>query len=256
MPLSAQQIKFIKALSQKKNRQQLKLFVAEGPKVVNDFISRGFPLDTLYATANYISENKGLLNENSVQIIEISEKELTRISTLSTPNKVLALCRIPEYRMEEKYVLSHWSLVLDGINDPGNMGTIIRLAHWFNIGYIFCSPDCVEAYNPKTVQAAMGSLAAVKVVYTDLPSFLQQFAGRMPVLGTYMNGESVYTLNTGSKGLIVMGSEAHGISTAIEPYITQKTGIPAPVVHNHPDSLNVAVSTGIVLSEIFRKGAL
>ncbi|OQA02171.1 MAG: 23S rRNA (uridine(2479)-2'-O)-methyltransferase [Bacteroidetes bacterium ADurb.Bin408] len=256
MPLSTQQIKFIKALMQKKQRQENKLFVAEGPKVVGDFMRQRFPIQSLYATATYISENENLLKTQTFPVTEISEKELDRISTLTTPNKVLALCHIPEYEINEQEILNRWSLALDGINDPGNMGTIIRMAHWFNIRYAFCSPDCVEAYNPKTVQAAMGSLAAVKVIYTPMDALLNRMAGKIPIFGTFLNGQNCYDVDAGKNGLLVFGSETHGISPKVASCIDRRISIPPAEGQIPPDSLNAAVSCGIILAEWHRRNRL
>lgn len=254
--LSSNKIKFINALKIKKNRAENGLFIAEGPKVVSDLISNQYPVSELFATSAYIENNQVLLSEKKITLTEITEKELGRISALTTPNQVLALCKIKEHTLDLKELLSQWSFVLDGINDPGNLGTIIRIAHWFSIKNIICSQDTVDVYNSKTVQSTMGSLAFVKVIYTDLATFLNQVDTKVPVLGTFMKSKSIYDVDLKKQGLIVFGSESHGISKEIEKNISLKVSIPSTHCASHPDSLNVAVSAGIIAAELQRKDLL
>ncbi len=254
--LSSNKIKLINALKLKKGRAENKLFIAEGPKVVTDLIVNNYDIMDLYATTPFLESYNDLLSEKRINITEVSEKELDRISGLTTANQVLAVCRIREHTIDFKEILSHWSFVLDGVNDPGNLGTIIRMAHWFNIKNIICSPETVDVYNPKTVQSTMGSLAFVKTTYTDLAPFLKLLGKDLPVFGTFMSGQSIYDADFGKCGVIVFGSESHGISKEVTQLLSQRISIPSTNKTSCPDSLNVAVSAGIIAAELLRKGLL
>jgi len=254
--LSSNKIKFINALKLKKNRAENGLFIAEGPKVVNDLIANHYPVSELFATNEYIENNPLLQKEKKITLTAITTKELGRISALTTPNQVLALCNTKEYILDLNELLPQWSFVLDGINDPGNLGTIIRIAHWFSIKNIICSHDTVDVYNAKTVQSTMGSLAYAKIIYTDLTPFLRHFENKITVLGTFMKGRNIYDVDLKKQGLIVFGSESHGISKEIEKHISLKVSIPSTHSTSHPDSLNVAVSAGIIAAELQRQNLL
>ena len=254
--LSTNKIKLINALKLKKGRTENNLFIAEGPKVVSDLMVNNYNIVELYATVPFIESYNNLLSEKRIDITEISEKELGRISGLKTPNQVLAVCKIKEHCPDLKEILSHWSFVLDGVNDPGNMGTIIRIAHWFNIRNIICASETVDIYNPKTVQSTMGSLAFVKTIYTDLKPFLKSLGTDFPLLGTFMSGQSIYDADLDKKGIIVFGSESHGISKEVSTLLNHRISIPSTNITSCPDSLNVAVSAGIISAELLRKGLL
>ena len=254
--LSTTKIKFVNALKLKKNRIDNGLFIAEGPKVVNDLIANNYEVIELFATTSYIVSCNKILAEKKTEVSEITEKELGRMSGLTTPNQVLAVCKIKEHNIDLNEILNHWSFVLDGVNDPGNLGTIIRIAHWFNIKNVICSQGTVDVYNSKTVQSTMGSLAYVKTIYTDLSPFLNQFDKEYPVLGTFMTGKSIYDADLDEKGLIVFGSESHGISDGVKQYVNLKVSIPCADKTSCPDSLNVAVSAGIISAELLRKALL
>lgn len=231
------QIKLISSLQQKKYRKQYGLFFVEGQKVIQELLDSDFVLEELFVTE--------AIFENIAHRTLISENDLKKISALATPNNSLAVFRIPD---EQKAQTNGLTLALDSVRDPGNLGTIIRLCDWFGIKNLVCSEDTVDVYNPKVLQATMGSITRVKVDYLDLKVFLSQT--HLPVLGTFMEGENIYKTNLPQEGIIVLGNEANGISKAIEQIITHKITIPR--FGNPTESLNVATATAIVLSEFRR----
>lgn len=239
--LSKSQIKLIASLHQKKYRNKYGLFIVEGIKTVNEFLNSDFNLNSLYYTNAFSSD---LLGEKS-QLI--SENELKKISNLKTPNAVLALFEIPTKSESKSQKLK---VVLDGVNDPGNLGTIIRLCDWFGIEDLICSKDTVDCFNAKVVQASMGSLTRVNVIYKDLVPFLNSLDE--PIYGALMNGGNVYKQNLQSEGLLVMGNEANGISEVVQELITTKLTIPRFGNLQQTESLNVATAAAILLSEFSR----
>lgn len=249
-------IKDIRSLKNRKDRYDKRLFTAEGPKIVSDLINSGQVIKALYATQEYIQGNTTLLSNPIFDIQEISKKQLSQISNLKSPNEVLALCCMPVQEVDFQEVCKGWSVVLDGINDPGNLGTIIRMAHWLNITHVFCAPDSVDVYNHKTIQAAKGSITAVKVIYTDLIELLKNAIGKMPLYGTFMNGKDLYNTNFEKNGMLVLGNEANGISKEVEACISKRITIPRVAGSKTPDSLNVAVSMAFIGSELLRKQVL
>lgn len=240
--VSKNQIKLINSLHQKKFRQINKLFIAEGIKVIQELLDAQYELDQIYATVplfKEVSENKKTL---------ISDVELKKISALTVPNNCLAVFKIPSEKVfNEKGLI----VALDSIRDPGNLGTIIRICDWFGVEQIVCSQDTVDVYNPKVIQATMGSISRVNFIYTDLVSVLQQT--KLPVFGTFMNGENIYKMDVPQEGIIVMGNEANGISKAIENTVKNKIAIPRFGALQKTESLNVATATAIILSEFRRK---
>ena len=240
--LSKNQIKLITSLQQKKQRFANQLFFAEGIKVIQELVESNFELVHLYTTQNDFEE---VSNDKK---ISITEGDLKKISTLSTPNSCLAVFKIPA---EKKIIESGLILALDSIRDPGNLGTILRLCDWFGITQLLCSKETVDIYNPKVVQATMGSIARVNVNYIDLESYIIQT--KLPVFGTYMEGSNIYKTNLPQEGIIVMGNEANGISTEIENLIKNRLSIPRFGTLQKTESLNVATATAIILSE-FRRG--
>jgi|SRR5690625_1290578 len=238
--LSKNQIKLINQLNQKKYRKKHRLFFAEGIKTIKELLNSAYELEVLYTTADV------LFTQNANTEL-ISEKELKKISSLKTPQTVLGVFKIPERKINFNTKLN---VVLDGVRDPGNLGTIIRLCDWFGIKQLICSSDSVDCYNPKTVQATMGSLARVDVIYTDLADFLSQTD--LPVFGTFMNGKNIYKENLPKEGIIVLGNEANGISKNIENHIQHKITIPQFGELRETESLNVGTATAIVLSEFLR----
>jgi len=240
--LSKNQSKLITSLQQKKYRMQYQLFVAEGIKVVNELLSSNYELHELFCTEDCFVSFKN----SDPQII--SEKELSKISNLSSPNKVLGLFKIPTtYKIKEEGLI----LALDDINDPGNLGTIIRLSDWFGVSHIVCSKNTVDCYNQKVVQATMGSLARISISYIDLVAFLKEI--ELPIYGAVMDGANVYTSNLQENAVLVMGNESNGVSKTIESLINSKITIPRYSKTTVTESLNVATATAILLNEFRRE---
>ena len=249
MALSKNRIKYIRSLELKKNRKADKVFLAEGPKLVGDLLGH-FRCRFLIATAEWLSAHKHLSVED---ITEVSEEELSRASLLKTPQQVLAVFEQPEEAMDASVIGRSLCLALDDVQDPGNLGTIIRLADWFGIEHIFCSPNTVDVYNPKTVQATMGALARVKVHYCSLPQLIESLAD-IPVYGTFLSGNIIYAESLSAHGLIVMGNEGKGVSPEVEKLINKKLYIPNyPQERETSESLNVAIATAVVCSEFRRR---
>ena len=238
--VSKRQIKIITSLHQKKYRKSTGLFVAEGKKVIDEFLSSHFQLDSLFTTA----EN---LFATQPKVTVISEAELKKISFLKTPNKALALFKISDDKIASA---DGFTVALDDIRDPGNLGTIIRLCDWFGVKQLVCSEATVDCYNPKVIQATMGSLTRVSVIYTNLEKYLA--STKLPVFGAFMDGNNVYKTNLPANGVLVMGNEANGVSEAISKLITQKITIPRFGEIQETESLNVATATGILLNEFKR----
>lgn len=231
------QIKRILHLQQKKYRKQYGQFFVEGQKVIRELLDSDFILEELYVTEDIFKDIKSR--------VLISEADLKKMSALTNPNNSLAV-----FRFAEAQEIDHQNLIvaLDKIRDPGNLGTIIRLCDWFGISELVCSEDCVDAYNPKVLQATMGSITRVNITYLNLEDFIS--TAKVPVFGTFMEGSSIYKTNLPQRGIIVMGNEANGISTEIEKLITDKITIPR--FGNDTESLNVATATAIVMSEFRR----
>ncbi|MFP9099954.1 TrmH family RNA methyltransferase [Flavobacterium sp. RHBU_24] len=240
--LSKNQIKIITGLQQKKYRKQHKMFFAEGIKVVQELLDSNVTLSHLYSEPGYFNG----IPDN--MITAVTEAELKKISALTTPQHCLALFEIPD----EKPIPQNGLIVaLDDVRDPGNLGTIIRLCDWFGIGTLVCSHECVDVYNPKVVQATMGSISRVNVVYTNLEEYLE--SSGQPVFGTFMDGANIYKENLPADGIIVLGNEANGISGGVGVRCTQRLSIPRFGNLQKTESLNVATAAAIILSE-FRRG--
>lgn len=237
--LSHNQIKLIKSLKQKKSRHIHRLFVVEGVKSIEEFRTSNYCLKEIYTTDAQLA--------SQWQATVITTKQMSQISFLKTSNIVLALVEIP---LPTAVNLDGLLVALDGVSDPGNMGTIIRLCDWFGVEDLVCSFQTVDCYNEKVVQASMGSLSRVNVHYTDLEQFIHQYPEK--VYGTFMNGESIYNQVLPKSGLIVMGNEGQGISKPIEQGVDIKISIPQFNKTNPTESLNVATATAIILNEFRR----
>lgn len=241
--ISANKIKFVRSLAQKKFRDQHSLFVAEGEKIVAEAQASGYKIEEIY------------------RIDEIGAEAMARISNLSTPSPVLAVIKKPEFSAEDiisalKPESKGLYLALDGVKDPGNLGTIIRIADWFGVEAIFASPGTVEVFNPKVVQATMGAIFRKKVIYTDLAELCTRFKSLgLPVYGTLLDGKNIYEALPADRkhGLVVMGSESFGISEQLRPHIDSKLFIPPyPADAVTSESLNVAIATAIICAEFRR----
>ena len=238
--ISRNELKYVRQLEQKKWRRREEVFVAEGPKVVGELLRTGFVARAIYATDAWHTEG--------VACRRVSDEELRRLSFLQHPQQVLAVFEMQEGTAptggSDKLVLA-----LDGVQDPGNLGTIIRVADWFGIGTIVCSEDTADAWSPKVVQATMGSIARVNIIYTDLETYIERAGG--PVYGTLLDGDNIYEQKLTAGGIIVMGNEGNGISENIQRLVTHKLLIPA--FREGAESLNVAIATAITCSEFRRR---
>lgn len=251
--LSSQQIKDIKQLHLKKNRTEQACFIAETPKVVETLLKTKLEFLHVLATESWFAENKPSLPTN-IPISKITEAELARISGLKTPNKVLAILRCPNPSPPVASLFKGLSLVLDDIRDPGNLGTIIRIADWYGIDRIICSPTSADAYQSKCIQASMGSIAHVDILYMDLDYLLTQKPQNFPVYGMFLEGESIYTHQFSKDAMIVVGNEAHGISKSLTEKISKKILIPqfSKDAVCKAESLNASIACAIVCSELRR----
>ena len=239
--LSKSEIKLIRSLHDKNGRREHGLFICEGGKLVGEIISSRFKIHSVYSTA-------ASLPYSGMHCFRVSPSEMERISALKTPTEILAVVEIPRWEEPQPERLS---LVLDGVQDPGNLGTIIRISDWFGIGNIYCSPDCADCFNPKVVQATMGAITRVKLHYRDIPSLLEN--SPLPVYGTFLDGQNIYDSALSTEGFIVMGSEGQGISDKVAAKISKRLLIPPfPADSNESESLNVAVATALVCSEFRR----
>ena len=251
--ISKNQIKFVHQLELKKHRQREGLFVAEGPKVVGDLLQAGFRPTLLYATAAWTAPA-------TVHPTPVTDDELRKLSFLQHPQQVLAVFPLPSTPTTHPAPVpqpapqrsAELTLALDGVQDPSNLGTIIRLADWFDIGTIICSHDTADAWSPKVVQATMGSIARVNIVYTDLKDYLSH--ADIPICGTVLDGENIFKTTLPQKAVVVMGNEGNGISADIRQLLTHRLLIPP--LHKGPESLNVAIATAITCTEFLRSNAM
>ncbi len=241
------EIQFIRSLADKRTRDTEHLFVAEGIKLVDEIINSQLRIRNIYTTRDDVAGK---------DVVRIEKREMERISQLSTASDILAVVEQPRYTLKLNDLRSKLTLALDGVQNPGNMGTIVRLADWFGVENIICSRECADLYNPKVVQATMGALLRVKVHYVDNLSWLLSEAreGGLPIYGTLLDGNNIYNERLSSEGIIVMGNEGRGLSDECRNTLTHKLFIPPyPADAPTSESLNVAMATGIILSEFRRK---
>lgn len=259
--LTNNRISFVKSLQQKKHRAEEGLFVAEGDKLVREYLQSSFEVTAVYGHADWLRRN-GTLIGSGTESAGAEERDMQRMSSLVTAPEVLAVVKVPQHNVEAEEFLKGITLVLDGIRDPGNMGTIIRTADWFGVEYIVASDDCAEHWNPKVVQASMGSLTRVKIVSRKLDEFFGELKSAAkkhgtelpPVFGTFMEGENVYTATLSRNALIVIGNEANGIRETTEALISRKISVPSfTATAQKPESLNAAIATALVLGEFRRR---
>ncbi len=266
--ISKNKIKYIRSLELKKNRSKEGRFVAEGHKVVGDLLAL-HPAEIIVATEEWF---QGRQTAASTEVIEVTEDELRKVSFLQHPQQVLAVFKQNFWCDEittsttatslSKYGysgidLTQISLALDGVQDPGNLGTIIRIADWFGIAHIYCSQDTADVYNPKVVQATMGSIARVKVEYGDLPGMIASLPTETPIYGTMLDGDNIYGQRLEKHGIIIMGNEGKGISHALAQKVNHKLLIPNfPEGRQTADSLNVAIATAITCAEFRRQSSV
>ena len=247
--LSKNKIKYIHSLELKKNRKEEGVFIAEGHKLVGDLLGH-FPCKLIVALPNWLEKNPKVTAD---EIIEVTPDELSRASLLKTPQDVLAIFEQPHYETSTDVMKHSLCLALDDVQDPGNLGTIIRLADWFGIENIFCSHGTVDVYNPNVIQATMGALARVKLHYCDLVKLITSVKD-IPIFGTFLDGNNIYGEKLSDNGLIIMGNEGNGVSKEVSKLINKKLYIPNyPTSRETSESLNVAIATAIVCAEFRRR---
>lgn len=254
MPISKNKIKQIHSLEQKKYRTLHNSFIAEGTKCVNELLKEGFCAHTIISTDDWLCPTPSHLPDEH---FIVSEEELRKASLLAHPQQVMGVFQIPE--MPHDIDVNHITntelcLCIDGVQDPGNLGTIIRTADWFGIRHIFCSQNTADAYNPKVVQATMGSIARVNIYYLNLVEMLQSLQPGTPIYGTLLDGENIYNTTLSNNGIIIMGNEGNGVSPEVRQLLTHKLLIPPyPVGKASAESLNVSIATAIICSEFRRR---
>jgi TrmH family RNA methyltransferase len=243
--------KRISSLENKKQRRESGLFVAEGGKTVLDLIAAGLRVERLIATTEWLQQHD---ISPDTEVVEVSHEEMKRISFQQAPQGVMGLFHQPQHNIDPTAPERELCLALDNVQDPGNLGTIVRIADWFGIENIYCSIGTTDIYNPKTVQATMGAIGRVKIHYVDLPSFLADIKEKASLYGTFLDGEDIYRKNLMNNGLIIMGNEGNGISKECGTYITERLFIPNyPVGRETSESLNVSIATAIICSEFRRR---
>ncbi|WP_079241535.1 TrmH family RNA methyltransferase [Chryseobacterium indologenes] len=240
--LTAHTIKVLQSLDKKKFRQKYNLFLVEGNKIICELFNSNFKVKEILST------DPQKLDRSDIPVTHISENELKKISFLKTPKDSVAVCYLAD---EEKWEDKNIQLVLDGIQDPGNLGTIIRLADWFGIEQIICSEDTVDVYNPKVIQATMGSFTRVNVVYTDLVEYLSKTENVN--IGTDMEGENIYTFEKPEKINLILGNEGNGMRQETEKLLQKSISIPRFGKSQSTESLNVSMAAGIILGQLFSK---
>ena len=251
MALSKNQLKYIRSLELKKKRKTEKAFLAEGPKLLEE-LKGHFHCKLVVATHAWLAKQQSIQAD---EVVEVTEEELARASLLKTPQEVLAVFEQANDVVDKSVIEHSLCLALDGIQDPGNLGTTVRLADWFGIEHIFCSCDTADIYNPKAIQATMGGIARVNLHYTSLTELIQSL-GEVPVYGTFLDGKNMYEQPLSANGLIVMGNEGNGVSTEVKALINKRLFIPNyPAGSETSESLNVAIATAIVCAEFRRQAA-
>ncbi|HAS8400740.1 TPA: RNA methyltransferase [Vibrio vulnificus] len=241
--ISKNQLKLLRALGHKKQRKALGLFLVQGEKNVLELANSTLKVKQVFATAEFLQHHAVELA--GYECIEASLDDLTKASTLVSNNAAIAVVEIPAIETPKAQGLM---IALDGVSDPGNLGTIIRVADWYGIKHIIASIDCADPYNPKTISATMGSFGRVQVSLVDLPSYLEQ--ANLPIYGAFLEGESVHKTAFSAQGILLMGSESHGVREQASKFVTDKITIPA---FGGAESLNVAMATGIILDNIRRQ---
>jgi TrmH family RNA methyltransferase len=251
--VSKSTIKLIKSLAQKKFRTKEKLFLVEGDKNVVETLKSNYSVKKLFATKSFIL-NHSEVCEKAIEVLEVEHSELNKISLLKTPQNCLAICDLPEHPNFPKETKNNLSIYLDDIQDPGNLGTIIRICDWFNVEYLFCSPNTVDMYNPKVIQASMGSFCRVQTYETPFNEIEKlSKSENIPIYGAFLEGENIYKQALPQKAILVMGNEGNGIQNEIENKISNKIRIPEfSSEGNGAESLNVSVATSIICSEFKR----
>ena len=237
----------------KKFRDELGEFLVEGPKTVSELLESGWEVRNIVCTEDFYDEKQVLINASGAEISIANNKELNKASNLSTPNRVLAIATYPTYYSDGSILKKHFILALDQIQDPGNLGTIVRTADWFGVSQIVCSDDSADIFNPKVIQSTMGSFLRVRVGYTSLPGFISENDDYL-VLGAFQEGESVYDFEEKKKKILVVGNESQGITREVGSMIERRLTVPSPL--GKTESLNAAVAASLIMSEFARKKLL
>ncbi len=257
--ISIAKSKLIRSLDRKKSRDQQKLFIVEGVKMVQELLDcpleNALEVSEIFATGEWI-DSHGEALKKGVRLNEATEQEIRKVSHLHTPQQVLALVKIPDQELIPAHLAGEPVLGLEAIRDPGNLGTIVRTADWFGIRSILCTPDSVDLYNPKVVQASMGAVARTRVYYTDLETIMQDpTLKQKPVYGTFLKGENIYETSIEAAPLILFGNESTGLSGLYDAYLKGRLSIPSFAGdQGGPESLNLASSVAVVCSELKRRG--
>jgi TrmH family RNA methyltransferase len=252
--ISKNSIKLIKSLANKKNRIKENLFLVEGDKMVAEVLESKFVVEKLYATNSFIVKNKPKIKSEKI-VAEVSREEIEKASLMKNPQNSIALCALPAENELPEIIDSDLCIYLDAIQDPGNLGTIIRICDWFGIENLFCSPKTADLYNPKVIQSTMGSFCRVNVLYADFETVIELASkSEMTVLGAFLDGENIYTQKLPSRVLLVMGNEGNGISHEVEKMIEKRIKIPEFKQNTKSaESLNVSVATAVICSEFKRQ---
>jgi TrmH family RNA methyltransferase len=257
--LSKTQIKLLRSLQLKKYREEEGLFIAEGRKIIEELLDSTIGIKQIILSNTYSEQNlslhlgKAQRGEHAPEVLKIGQADFDKISTLSTPQGILAVCKVPKHKVEPD-LKKELVLALDDIRDPGNLGTIIRVADWFNIKHIYCSEESVDAFNPKVVQASMGSIVRVNVHYVPLRSTLQKLSSDgINIYGALLKGKNIYDEQLNPNGILVIGNESNGISKEVQKLITEPLRIPSYNAHG-PESLNAAIATAVLCAEFRRRG--
>ena len=245
---------FILSLQKKKTREEERLYVIEGDKMVKEFLAERMPVRMLIAKPEFLNSLSMVHKKGVAEIIPASYEELKKMSSLKTPHNAMAVVEMTDVRIDAGRLAGELSLALDSVQDPGNLGTIIRAAAWFGVRNIYCSKDCVDVYNPKVIQASMGAILHVSVFYSGLRGLLESASEKKArIYGTLLEGESLYYQKLSSTGIILLGNESKGISEELMPYITDRIMIPKRTDANAGiDSLNVGMAASVILSEFTR----
>lgn len=247
--LTRNTLKYLQSLKQKKFRQMYNNFVVEGEKMATEIIQhQGLTLEGIFALAPWITANRSILRNIDTIVQEVSPKDLARISSLKTPNQVLVVCKVPTYELDLATINTSLTLFLDNLQNPGNMGSILRIADWFGLPYVFCSKNTVEAFNPKVIQASMGAFLRVKIISIEF-SELKERVPRLPTFAAVLQGADIFKADLPKNGLLVIGNEGAGVSADITEQATHLIRIPKGK-QGGAESLNAAVAAGILCAAI------
>ena len=247
--MTTNELKRLTSLHVDKFRKEQQRFLVEGTKLLEELLRSSFTINAIYALPEWIDGAKDI--PRNIDIVKVSPKELSRISQLKTPNQLVTEVMMKKNSHQPPPSEKDWIIALDNINNPGNLGTIIRTADWFGIQHIVCSSNCADFYNPKVIQSTMGSFTRINVYYTDLEQWFSGETQKMPIYGATMDGDSLYDADMPKSGILLIGNESHGISKNLHPFISKKIKIPA--YGGGAESLNASIATAVIAAEVRRK---